>query len=78
MIRTPLLITEHVRGLEAKADFVINGGTDMLQVDPEYDLGITGALKIAHLAEALGLDVEIHACGGPSPPNGGYPKHKLL
>ena len=27
MIRTPLLITEHVRGLEAKADFVINGGT---------------------------------------------------
>jgi L-alanine-DL-glutamate epimerase-like enolase superfamily enzyme len=63
MIRTPLLITEHVRGLEAKADFVINGGTDMLRVDPEYDLGITGALKIAHLAEALGLDVEIHACG---------------
>jgi L-alanine-DL-glutamate epimerase-like enolase superfamily enzyme len=63
MIRTPLLITEHVRGLETKADFVINGGTDLLRADPEYDLGITGALKIAHFAESLGLDVEIHACG---------------
>lgn len=63
LIRTPLLMTEHVRGVEPKADFVIQGGTDLLRVDPEYDLGITGALKIAHLAEALGLDVEIHACG---------------
>lgn len=63
LIRTPLLITEHVRGLEAKADFVISGGTDILRADPEYDLGITGAIKICHLAEALGIDVEIHACG---------------
>ena len=52
-----------VRGVEPKADFVIAGGTDFLRVDPEYDMGITGALKIAHLAESLGLDVEIHACG---------------
>lgn len=63
MIRTPLLQTEHVRGVEPKADFVIAGGTDFLRVDPEYDMGITGSLKIAHLAEALGLDVEIHASG---------------
>lgn len=63
MIKTPLLMTEHVRGVEPKADFVIAGGTDLLRADPEYDMGITGALKIAHLAEALGLDVEIHACG---------------
>jgi len=46
-----------------KADFLIAGGTDMLRSDPEYDLGITGAMKIAHLAEAFGVDVEIHACG---------------
>jgi L-alanine-DL-glutamate epimerase-like enolase superfamily enzyme len=26
-------------------------------------MGITGAMKIAHLAEALGLDVELHAPG---------------
>ncbi|WEK51542.1 MAG: enolase C-terminal domain-like protein [Candidatus Kaistia colombiensis] len=63
MIRTPILQTEHVRGVEPKADFVIAGGTDLLRSDPEYDMGITGAVKIGHLAEALGLDVEIHACG---------------
>jgi L-alanine-DL-glutamate epimerase-like enolase superfamily enzyme len=63
LIRTPILITEHVRGVEAKADIAVHGGTDLLRVDPEYDMGITGAVKIAHLAEALGLDVEIHACG---------------
>lgn len=62
-IRTPLLMTEHVRGIEPKADFVLAGGTDLLRADPEYDLGITGAMKIAHLAESLGLDVELHACG---------------
>jgi L-alanine-DL-glutamate epimerase-like enolase superfamily enzyme len=63
LIKTPILCTEHVRGLEPKADFVINGGTDILRADPEYDLGITGVMKIAHLAESLGLDVEVHACG---------------
>jgi L-alanine-DL-glutamate epimerase-like enolase superfamily enzyme len=63
MLKTPLLITEYVRGVEPKADFIIAGGTDYLRVDPEYDMGITGALKIAHLGEALGVDVEIHACG---------------
>ena len=34
-----------------------------MRADPEYDLGITGTMKIAHLAEAFGLDVEIHAPG---------------
>ena len=63
MIKTPLLMTEHVRGVEPKADFVIAGGTDFLRVDPEYDMGITGALKIAHMAESLGLDCEVHASG---------------
>jgi len=63
MLRTPLLITEHVRGVEPKADFVLAGGTDFVRVDPEYDMGITGSLKIAHMAEALGLDCEIHASG---------------
>jgi len=62
-IRTPLLQTEHIRGVEPKADFVLAGGTDFLRADPEYDMGITGAMKIAHLAEALGIDCEIHAPG---------------
>ena len=63
MIKTPLLITEYVRGIEPKADFILAGGTDFLRVDPEYDHGITGGLRIAHLGEAFGLDVEVHACG---------------
>lgn len=63
MLTTPILQTEHVRGVEPKADFAIAGGTDMLRSDPEYDMGLTGALKIHALAEALGLDVEVHACG---------------
>ena len=63
MIRTPILQTEHVRGLEPKADFLIAGGTDILRSDPEYDMGITGAMKIAHLGEAFGVDVEVHASG---------------
>ncbi|MFO1055484.1 MAG: enolase C-terminal domain-like protein [Dongiaceae bacterium] len=62
-IGTPLLITEHVRGLEAKAAFLVEGGCDMIHADPEYDMGITGCMKIAHLCEALGLDLQLHACG---------------
>ena len=26
-------------------------------------MGITGAMKISHLGEAFGIDVEVHACG---------------
>lgn len=63
MIKTPILQTEHVRGVEPKADFLLAGGTDFLRSDPEYDMGITGAMKLAHFAEACGVDVEIHACG---------------
>ncbi len=63
LIKTPLLMTEHVRGVEPKADFIVAGGTDFVRADPEYDMGITGTMKIAHLTEAMGLDVEIHACG---------------
>ncbi len=62
-LKTPILQTEHVRGVEPKADFMIQGGTDFLRVDPEYDMGITGCMKIAHLAEAFGIDAEIHVAG---------------
>ena len=48
---------------EQKAAFLIHGGCDMVHADPEYDMGVTGAMKIAHLCEALGLDVQMHACG---------------
>jgi L-alanine-DL-glutamate epimerase-like enolase superfamily enzyme len=57
-LKTPLLVGEHVRGLEAKAAFILAGGGDIIHADPEYDLGITGALKIAHFCQALGLAPE--------------------
>jgi L-alanine-DL-glutamate epimerase-like enolase superfamily enzyme len=60
---TPLLQTEHVRGLEPKTDFVAAGATDFVRADPEYDGGITGAMKTARMAESFGLDVEFHAPG---------------
>ena len=63
LIRTPLLLGEHVRGPEAMANLILAGGTDFVRADPDFDMGITGVMKIAHLAEALGLDVELHAPG---------------
>ena len=62
-LKTPLLVSEHVRGLEQKAMFLLAGGCDMIHADPEYDMGITGAVKIAHFCEAMGLDLQFHACG---------------
>lgn len=62
-LQTPLLVGEHVRGIEAKAQFILAGGGDMLHLDPEYDMGITGAMKAAAFMQALGLDVQYHACG---------------
>ncbi|MCC6870609.1 MAG: hypothetical protein IT522_17480 [Burkholderiales bacterium] len=63
MIRTPILALEHVRGLEPKADWIAAEATDFVRADPEYDLGVTGTMKTAHLAEAFGLDCEIHSAG---------------
>jgi L-alanine-DL-glutamate epimerase-like enolase superfamily enzyme len=62
-IKTPLLLTEMVRGLEMRAQVALDGGTDFLRADPELDMGITGVMKTAHFAEAIGMDVEVHASG---------------
>ncbi len=62
-LRTPLLLTEHVRGLESKTPWITDMATDFLRADPEYDLGITGVMKTAALAEAFGMDVELHSSG---------------
>lgn len=63
---TQVLQTEHIRGLELHTDFVANGATDLVRADPEYDVGITGAMKIGRVAEGFGLDVEYHAPGPAS------------
>lgn len=63
LIKTPLMISEHIRGVEQKANFLLDGGTDILHIDPELDGGITGTLKIAQFADALGMDVQLHTAG---------------
>lgn len=63
LIKTPLLQTEHVRSLEPHIDFLVNDATDFVRGDVGYD-GITGAMKIAHACEGLGVDIEFH---GPGP-----------
>ncbi len=65
LIKTPLLLGEHMRGFEPKVDMVVAEATDFVRADPDYDGGITGVMKIAHAAEGFGLDVEIHAPGPP-------------
>jgi len=62
-LETAILQTEHVRGLEPKADFVAGDATAFVRADPDYDGGVTGAMKTAHMAESFGLDVEFHAPG---------------
>lgn len=62
-VRTPLLKTEFVRGLEMRMSLALAGATDLLRADPELDMGITGVMKTAHAAESIGLDLEVHASG---------------
>jgi len=60
LIKTPILQTEHIFGLEQHVDFIVNGGTDFVRTGVYEDGGITGAMKVAHAAEGFGLDVEFH------------------
>lgn len=62
-IKTPLLTGEHMRGLEAKADMIRTGAADYVRAGPGEDGGITGVMKLATLAEAHGMDVELHGGG---------------
>ena len=62
LVRTPLLMTEHVRTLEPKVDFILADATDFVRGDVNYD-GITGSMKLAHAAEELGIDIEFHSPG---------------
>jgi L-alanine-DL-glutamate epimerase-like enolase superfamily enzyme len=66
LIRTPILLGEHIRGMELRVDGIVAEGTDFVRADVDYDGGITGVMKLAHVAEGFGLDCEIHA-PGPAP-----------
>jgi L-alanine-DL-glutamate epimerase-like enolase superfamily enzyme len=60
-LSVPILATEITPGgLEALAPWITSGATDFLRGDVVIKGGITGLVKIAHTAEAFGLNCEIH------------------
>lgn len=60
MLDTPILLTEQARWVEPHADAIAADATTFVRADPDLDGGITGAMKIARIAEGFGLDVEFH------------------
>ncbi|MGH7919455.1 MAG: enolase C-terminal domain-like protein [Candidatus Dormibacteraceae bacterium] len=63
LIRTPILIGEHTRGFGPHVDLMVAEAADLIHCDPNYDMGITGVMKIAHACEGFGLDCQLHAPG---------------
>ena len=47
------------------ADFIVQGAGDMVRTSTHYKGGVTGGLRVAHLAEAFNLRAEVHG-GGPA------------
>jgi L-alanine-DL-glutamate epimerase-like enolase superfamily enzyme len=60
-LHIPIMATETlVGGLNAFAPWITSGATDYLRGDVVLKGGITGLMKIAHLAEGFGMNCEIH------------------
>lgn len=60
-LRVPLMATElPFGGLDQYAPWVLAQATDYLRGDPYFKGGITTCIKAAHLAEAFGMNFEIH------------------
>lgn len=60
----PLMATEYAPGgFTAYAPWILNRATDYLRGDVAVKGGITALLKTAHLAEAFGMNLEIHHGG---------------
>lgn len=57
----PIAATETCRGGSwGVAQFIENRAADIVRADVSWKPGITGTLKVAHLAEAHGLQCELH------------------
>lgn len=60
----PIIATERpVAGLDSYASWVTAQATDFLRGDVALKGGITPVLKTAHLAEAFGMNYEVHVAG---------------
>ena len=64
LYKIPVMATEFPAGwLDDYAPWIMNKATDMLRGDVMIKGGITSMLKIAHLAEAFAMKLEIHHGG---------------
>lgn len=63
----PVLAAETSDGAHYNvADFIVQDAADLVRVSTHYKGGVTGALRVAHLADAFGIRAEMH---GSSLPN---------
>jgi L-alanine-DL-glutamate epimerase-like enolase superfamily enzyme len=59
----PILAPETAEGVHyTSAEFIVNGAADMVRTGVEYR-GVTGALRVAHLADAFHMNAEVHGSG---------------
>ena len=62
----PVLAGEVTPGsLHGAGELIIRGATDILRGDVYWKGGITGVMKMAHLAEAFGMKLELHHAASP-------------
>ena len=63
-VDVPLLVAETTEGAHFNtADFIASGCATYVRTSAGFKGGITGAMRIAHLAEAFGLRAEVHGGG---------------
>ncbi|WP_424952448.1 enolase C-terminal domain-like protein [Deinococcus sp.] len=63
-LRIPLLVAETSDGAHMNtADFIASGCATFVRTSAKYKGGVTGAMRIAHLAESHHLRAEVHGSG---------------
>jgi L-alanine-DL-glutamate epimerase-like enolase superfamily enzyme len=66
-VRVPLCVAETSDGVHLNtADFIVSGAASFVRTSAELRGGITGAMRIAHLADACRLRAEVHGMGNYS------------
>ena len=63
-VRIPILSGETSDGAHYNiADFIANDAADLVRMSTHYKGGITGGLRVAHLAESFNMRAEVHGGG---------------
>ena len=66
-VDVPLLVAETSDGAHMNtADFILSGAATAVRTSSGYKAGITGAMRIAHLADSFQLRAEVHGGGLPA------------